>query len=504
MTLVSRVSGLIRDNIFAQIMGSQMVADVFFVAFRIPNFFRRLFGEGAFSAAFVPVFAEYDVNHSAEDGRRFLALVSGRLMMVLLIVTAVGVIFAPALISIIAPGFRNDPQVFSLAIDVTRIMFPYLFFISLVALSAGILNTKGRFAVPAFTPVILNICMISGAWFFASRYSHATYAIAVSVFVAGFLQLLFQLPFLYKAGGLVRPRIKQSSGDKLAEEGALRVYKLTLPALFGVSIAQINLLINTALATMLATGSVSWLYYSDRLMEFPVGVFGIALATAILPKLSKDHAAQSSAAFSATLDWGCRWVFLISVPSMLALIVLGKPIITAIYHYGKFTDGDVMRVYFSLVAFVLGLIPIILVKVLAPGFYAQKNTKTPVKIGVIAMLVNIILSLLLFKPMAHVGLALSTSIAALVNASALFIILKRDNIFIIQSGWLRFGLQVALASAVMSLLLWWWVPPLEYWLQADVWSRFYRLLLLVVSGVICYGSVLFMLGLRPRALIMKT
>jgi len=264
MTLVSRISGLIRDNIFAQVMGSQMVADVFFVAFRIPNFFRRLFGEGAFSAAFVPVFAEYDVNHSAEDGRRFLALVSGRLMLILLGVTLVGVIFAPALISLIAPGFRKDPAAFSLAVDVTRIMFPYLFFISLVALSAGILNTKGRFAVPAFTPVILNICMISGAWFFASRYSHATYAIAVSVFVAGFLQLMFQLPFLYKVGSLTAPRVRAIAGDDVAVEGAVRVYRLTLPALFGVSIAQINLLINTALATMLATGSVSWLYYSQN------------------------------------------------------------------------------------------------------------------------------------------------------------------------------------------------------------------------------------------------
>jgi putative peptidoglycan lipid II flippase len=504
MTLVSRISGLIRDNIFAQVMGSQVVADVFFVAFRIPNFFRRLFGEGAFSAAFVPIFAEYDVNHSAEHGRRFLALVSGRLMVILLLVTVVGVVFAPALISLIAPGFREDPATFALAVDVTRIMFPYLFFISLVALSAGILNTKGHFSVPAFTPVILNICMISGAWFFASRYSYATYAIAISVLVAGLLQLLFQLPFLFKIGALPPPRIKEKHGDDLAVEGAIRVYRLTLPALFGVSIAQINLLINTALATLLATGSVSWLYYSDRLMEFPVGVFGIALATAILPKLSRDHASHSMSEFSATLDWGCRWVFLVAVPAMLALIILGKPIITAIYHYGKFTDGDVMRVYLSLVAFVLGLVPIILVKVLAPGFYAQKNTKTPVKIGVVAMIVNIVFSLLLFKSMAHVGLALATSIAALVNASALFVILKRDNIFVVQPGWIRFGLQVGLASIAMFAILWWWVPPLDYWLQANVWGRLNRLFLLVISGTFCYGSVLLMLGLRPRNLLLNT
>lgn len=502
MTLVSRISGLIRDNIFAQILGSQMIADVFFVAFRIPNFFRRLFGEGAFSAAFVPVFAEYDVNHSAEDSRRFLALVSGRLMLILLLVTVFGVMFAPALISLIAPGFRQDPAAFSLAVDVTRIMFPYLFFISLVALSAGILNTKGQFAVPSFTPVILNLCMISGALFFASHFAYATYAIAISVLVAGFLQLLFQFPFLIGVGGLTRPRLRSRPGDEQANEGAVRVYKLTLPAVFGVSIAQINLLINTALATLLATGSVSWLYYSDRLMEFPVGVFGIALATAILPKLSKDHASKSLSEFAATLDWGCRWVFLISIPAMLALILLGQPIITAIYHYGNFTDSDVTHVYWSLVAFSVGLLPIILVKVLAPGFYAQKNTKTPVKIGVIAMLVNIIFSLILFKPMAHVGLALSTSIAALVNASALFVVLRRNQVFVIQPGWFKYLLQVGFSSLAMTLWLWWWVPELNFWLEAGVWTRFFRLMLLVLSGGFCYGLSLILLGLRPRHLLL--
>ncbi len=504
MTLVSRISGLVRDNIFAQIMGSTMVADVFFVAFRIPNFFRRLFGEGAFSAAFVPVFSEYDINHSAEDGRRFLALVSGRLMLILLLVTIAGVLFAPVLLNLIAPGFNENPEQFALAVDVTRIMFPYLFFISLVALSAGILNTKGRFAVPAFTPVILNLCMITGAWFFASRYQYATYPIAISVLIAGFLQLLFQLPFLTQVKSLVKPRVRSIEGDDLANNGAKRVYHLTLPALFGVSIAQINLLVNTALATLLATGSVSWLYYSDRLMEFPVGVFGIALATAILPKLSKDHASQSASEFAVTLDWGCRWVFLIAVPAMLGLIVLGEAMVTAIYHYRAFTDADVDFVYRSLVAFALGLVPIILVKVLAPGFYAQKNTKTPVKIGVLAMLVNIVFSLLLFRPMAHVGLALSTSIAALVNAGALFIILKQENTFVIQPGWLWFLIQIGIASAFMVLCLLWLVPGLAFWLEANAWTRFFRLMWLVLCGGFCYGLALLVLGMRPRHLLLNS
>lgn len=478
-----------------------MVADVFFVAFRIPNFFRRLFGEGAFSAAFIPVYSDYDVKHSDADGRRFLALVSGRLMLILLGVTIIGVVFTPFILNLIAPGFHKDPAAYALAVDVTRIMFPYLFFISLVALSAGILNTKGRFAVPAMTPIILNICMIIGAWFFATKYSYATYAIALSVLLAGFLQLLFQLPFLWKMGTLPRPRLKQRAEDALADEGARRVYRLTLPALFGVSIAQINLLINTALATLLVTGSVSWLYYSDRLMEFPLGVFGIALATAMLPKLSKDHAKGSNQAFAKTLDWGARWVFLISIPAMVAFVVLGEAMVAAIYHYGKFTDADVGRVYASLVAFSLGLLPIMLVKVLAPGFFAQKNTKTPVRIGVIAMLVNIVFSLLLFKSLGHVGLALSTSIAALANASMLFIVLQRQGTFIVQPGWVGFLTQILLASAAMAVCLVWFLPDVQFWLDAHVWARFSRLLLLVIMGGFCYGVVLFILGLRPRHLL---
>lgn len=503
MTFLSRISGLVRDNIFAQIMGSQPIADVFFVAFRLPNFFRRLFGEGAFSAAFVPVYAEYEVNHRQSVTRKFLSLVTGRFMLVLVGVTLVGVIFAPALLGIIAPGFKNDPIKFALAVDVTRLMFPYLFFVSLVALSAGILNTKGRFGVPAFTPIILNFCMIIAAWFFAVYFSQAIYAIAWGVLIGGFLQLAFQIPFLLKEKVLIKPRLSQKPDDKLADEGARRVYRLILPALFGVSIAQINLLVNTAIASFLATGSIAWLYYSDRLMEFPVGVFGIALATVILPKLSKDHAGKSSQAFSLTLDWGCRWVFLVAMPAMLALIVLGEAMVTTIYHYGKFTDADVTSVYQSLVAFSLGLVAIMLVKVLAPGFYAQKNTKTPVRIGVIAMCVNIIFSLILFKPFAHVGLALSTSIAAVINASALFYVLKKENTFVIQAGWVRLLGQVGVACALMVLVLWWWMPNLTFWLQADVWQRAGRLIILILAGGASYCSGLYLMGLRPKNLILK-
>jgi len=498
MTLISRISGLVRDNVFAQTLGSSLVADVFFVAFRIPNFFRRLFGEGAFSAAFVPVFSDYQMNHDAPTNRRFLELVSGRLALILLVVCVVGVVSAPLLVSVIAYGYRDDPTAFALTVDATRIMFPYLFFISLVALSAGIMNTRGRFAAPALTPVILNLCLISGAWFLAKQFEHASIALALSVILAGILQLGFQLPFLKKEGLLVQPRVRATAEDKLAIDGAKRVYKLTLPALFGVSIAQINMLVNTVLATFLSTGSIAWLYYSDRLMEFPVGIFGIALGTAILPKLSKDHASSSTQEFAQTLDWACRWVALIALPAMAALIVLGEPMVITLYHYGAFTDADVGFVYRALVAFSVGLVAIILVKVLAPGFFAREDTRTPVRVGAMAMGVNVVFSLLLFRSLAHVGLALSTSIAAIVNAAALFFILKRDGVLQFQAGWLLLLIRVVLATVVMSVLLWQLKGDMAQWLGASAWWRFGVLMSLVLGGGAIYAVTLLISGARPR------
>ncbi|MFT5259516.1 MAG: putative peptidoglycan lipid II flippase [Saprospiraceae bacterium] len=498
MTLVSRISGLVRDNLFAQFLGSGLVADVFFVAFRLPNFFRRLFGEGAFSAAFVPVYSDMAVNRSELEARQFLALVTGRLICCLLVVCALGVWGAPWLVSVIAPGFSSDLEKFDLAVSYTRIMFPYLFFISLVALSAGMLNTKGRFAVAAFTPVILNLCLIAGIWFFVRGTTSETNAVAWSVIAAGILQLIFQLPFLAKERCLVRPRVQAKPDEVEANAASKKVYQLMLPALFGVSIAQINLLVNTLLASLLVSGSISWLYYSDRLMEFPVGVFGIALATAILPKLSKDHANSSPEAFSLTLDWACRLVVLIAVPAMAALIVLGEAMITTLYFYGKFNVADVDSVYRSLVAFSLGIVPIIMIKVLAPGFYAKKNTRTPVRIGVIAMGVNILFALLLFKPMMHVGLALSTSIAALVNASLLFILLKKENTFKVGKGWPILVGRVLASALLMTTLLWWTRGALPSWLDAGAWERIIRLCGLVMLGGGAYAVSLLVLGARPH------
>lgn len=501
MTFVSRISGLVRDNLFARFLGSEVVADVFFVAFRLPNFFRRLFGEGAFSVAFVPVFAEVSMHQSTSQTRRFLELVAGRLILCLLVVCIAGVIATPWLVTIIAPGFRADPQKFALAIEFTRIMFPYLFFISLVALSAAMLNTKNRFAVAAFTPVILNICLIGGVWFFMQAHTELNNALAWSVIVAGALQLAFQIPFLASVNCLVFPRIIAREEDGLANIASKRVYKLMLPALFGVSIAQINLLINTLLASLLVSGSISWLYYSDRLMEFPVGVFGIALATAILPKLSRDHASESSQAYGLTLDWACKWVLLIAMPAMVALIVLGEALATTLYHYGKFNEHDVTMVYHSLVAFSLGIVPIVLIKVLAPGFYAKKNTKTPVKIGVIAMGVNVVFALLLFKTMMHVGLALSTSIAALVNATLLFVLLLKDNTYLISPGWSVLFVRVGFAVVCMAVILFIARGDLASWLDADVWERILRMFGLVILGGATYLVALLVSGARPKHFI---
>ncbi len=498
MTLVSRISGLVRDNLFAQFLGSGVVADVFFVAFRLPNFFRRLFGEGAFSAAFVPVYADVSMHQSESQARRFLELVSGRLILCLLLTCILGVLGAPWLVSLIAPGFRADPQKFELAITFTRIMFPYLFFISLVALSAGMLNTKGCFAVAAFTPVILNLCLIGSVWFFMRGQTNPSNAVAWSVIVAGALQLLFQLPFLAKERCLVKPRVRALANDDEADRASKKVYQLILPALFGVSIAQINLLVNTLLASLMVSGSISWLYYSDRLMEFPVGVFGIALGTAILPKLSKDHANASPKAYGATLDWACRLVVLIAIPAMAALIVLGEAMIATLYYYGKFNVVDVHSVYNSLVAFSVGIVPIIMIKVLAPGFYAKKNTRTPVKIGVIAMAVNIVLALILFKPMQHVGLALSTSVAAFVNALLLFMLLQKEKTIIIARGWGLLLIRVLMAVLLMTLVLWYCKGALPNWLDANVWGRVAKLFGLMVLGGGVYTTSLFVLGVRPR------
>ncbi len=503
MTLLSRISGLVRDIIFANLLGDKAAADVFFVAFRIPNFFRRITAEGAFSAAFVPVFTDFRQHKDSADASRFLQLILGRFGLILAIISLLGIFAAPWMVKGLAWGFQSDPEKFALTVSATRITFPYLFFISLVAMFGGMLNTCGRFAAPAATPVLLNLCLIFAAVVLVPLYSDAPIALASGVLMAGLIQFLFQLPFLKRENLAVRPRLRSRSDDKIANTGARQVFKLMLPAIFGVSVAQLNVLINTLLASFMVTGSISWLYYSDRLMEFPVGVFGIALATVILPNLSEKHAKRSHRAFSRTLDWAARWVFLICIPATVGLIVMAQPMITTIFFHGDFTANGVTMASSSLVAFSLGLLPIVLVKVLAPGFYARKNTRTPVRIGIIAVAVNIVTSLALFYPMQHTGLALATSVAALVNAALLYFSLKRSGVFQLEPGWLPFLGKILFATIVMGVILQQGASTPASWFDQNIPQRVLRLTGWIIAGAGGYFMILYISGFRMNTLALE-
>ena len=497
MTLLSRISGLARDMVFAGLIGAGagVAADAFYVAFRIPNFLRRIFGEGAFSQAFVPVFTEYKTRNTQEEVREFLDRMAGIFSLVLFVVTLAGVLAAPFIVYALAPGFSGEK--YDLTVAMLRITFPYILFISLVGMAAGILNTYGRFAAAAFTPVLLNLSMIGAALWLAPRMHNPVMALAWGVFIAGVAQLLFQLPFLARLGLLPRPRLKRG------HDGVARVFKLMLPAIFGVSVAQINTLINTILASFLVTGSVSWLYYSDRLMEFPLAVFGIALATVILPSLSHQHTNGDKREFSRLLDWALRWVILIGVPATVALVLLAGPLLTTFFHYGAFGEQDVRMSAQALIAFSAGLLGFILVKVLAPGFYARQDTKTPVRIGVIAMGVNIVLSVALVFVLQHTGLALAISIAAFVNAALLYRVLRRTGVYAPEAGWGLYFMRIVLATAAMGAILAWGVGDLDMWLKASASSRALHLATLVVGGGLVYLAALFLFGVRPRELLLK-
>lgn len=499
MTLVSRITGLARDMVFAGFIGAgaSAAADAFYVAFRIPNFLRRIFGEGALSQAFVPVFAEYQARGKVQETRAFVDHATGVLTLVLFVITIIGVVAAPILVMILAPGFYADPSKYDLTVTMLRIVFPYLLFISLVALAAGILNTHGRFGAAAFTPVLLNLSLIGAAVWLAPRFEQPVIGLAWGVFIAGVVQLLFQIPLLQRIGMLPRPRLRGT------HEGVQRVTRLMLPGIFGVSVAQINLFVNTVLASFLVTGSVSWLYYADRLMEFPLGIFGIALATVILPSLSQKHAAASAEEFSHLLDWGLRWVFIISIPASAALVVLAGPMLATLFHFGAFTDYDVVMSAQALTAFAFGLVGFTLVKVLAPGFYARQDTKTPVKVGTIALVANVVLSLLLFYPLAHVGLALAVSLAAFLNAGLLFVRLRRAGIYRALPGWPVFSARVLLATSAMAGVTIWGTENLEVWLSTPPFERARQLALWIVAGIMVYGAVLFLSGMRPQHLKVK-
>jgi putative peptidoglycan lipid II flippase len=509
MTMLSRVLGLVRDVVFARFFGAGLVMDAFFIAFKIPNIFRRFFAEGAFSQSFVPVFAEYDEKRSREEVQELVDRVSGTLGLVLFVFTAIGVIAAPILISFAGMGWLLNPSAdssakFDLAVEMLRFTFPYLFFISLTALAGAVLNTYQRFAAAAFVPVLLNIVLITSAAFVAPQFDRPGIVLAAGVFVAGLVQLLFMLPSLARVRMLPRPKWGWS------HEGVRRIAKLMLPAIFGSSVAQINILFDTLLASFLVTGSISWLYYSDRLMEFPLGVFGIALATVILPNLSREYANQSHKNFSAMLDWALRMVLLIAAPAAIGLFMLAAPLLTTIFYGGRFGEADVSMATLSLMAYSFGLLGFTLVKVLVPGYFARQNTKTPVKIGVIALLINMVLNVVIVVPWyraelvgPHAGLAVATSISAFINAGLLYRGLRREGVLVHSAGWGRFLVRVFVACAVMAMLLNHFVPPAVAWLEADFWQTCYWLTAAVLGGAVAYLGVLFATGMRPAEIRLK-
>ncbi|MDA8363308.1 MAG: murein biosynthesis integral membrane protein MurJ [Gammaproteobacteria bacterium] len=499
ITLISRIAGLVRDMTFAHLIGagSGVAADAFYVAFRVPNFLRRIFGEGAFSQAFVPVFSEYKTRNDADATRMFVDHVAGLLAAVLLVVAVIGVLAAPLLVTVLAPGFLAVPEKFQLTVQMLRITFPYILFISLVSMSAGILNTYGRFAVPAFTPVLLNLSLIGAALLLAPHMHIPVIALAWGVAIAGVAQLLFQLPFLMRLRLLPRPK------PALHDEGVRRVFRLMAPGIFGVSVSQINLLIDTLLASFLVTGSVSWLYYSDRLMEFPVGVFGIALGTVILPSLSVKHVRASHEAFSHTLDWAIRLVLLVGFPATVGLIILRGPMLATLFRYGAFGAHDVIMASRSLMAFAFGLTGFLLIRVLAPGYYARQDTKTPVRIGVVALVSNMVLSLSLIYPLAHAGLALATSLSAYINAGLLLRGLVRQKVYRPGPGFGGYAARLAVASLVMGVVLWWGAGALSGWLHDRALERAGRLAIWVVAGMLVYAGMLLLLGIRPRQLVLQ-
>ena len=495
-TLSSRILGFIRDLVLAHIFGANAMTDAFFVAFKIPNFLRRLFAEGAFATAFVPVLTEYKTRRERSELRDFIDHVAGSLGLVLLVVSAIGVVAAPLIVGLFAFGWVVGEQQakLELATQMLRLTFPYLFFISLTAFAGGVMNAWNRFAVPAFTPVLLNLSLIACALWLSPHMQEPVVALAWGVLLAGITQFVFQLPFLGKLDLMPRPR------PRFSDPGVRRILRLMVPALFAVSVTQINLLLDTVLASTLATGSISWLYYSDRLMEFPQGVLGVALGTVLLPKLSREQAAESPGEFNRTLDWGLRMALIFGLPAAVGLAVLAGPMISTLFQSDVFTSHDVLMARRSLVAYSLGLLAFILIKVLAPAYYARQDTRTPVRIGVIAMATNMVLNLALILPLQHAGLALATSVAAYINAYLLWRGLHRAGIYRPAAGWWRLFLQVTGACAVMAVVLLLGAGAIDSWFGQGHMQRALRLAVWICAGVASYFTVLYAAGLRPAML----
>jgi putative peptidoglycan lipid II flippase len=504
MTFISRIFGYVRDAVVFIFFGAGGATDAFFVAFRIPNFLRRLFAEGAFSQAFVPIFSEYREHRNAAALKDLVDHVSGTLTAVLTLITTTGILAAPVLVSLFAPGYTDNPERHALTVHMLRITFPYILFISLTALAGGILNSFGRFAVPAFTPVFLNLSLIAATLWLAPKFTTPIIALAWGVLIAGLTQLAFQLPFLYRLH--LMPRM-QYRGD---HEGVRRVMRLMLPAIFGSSVVQINVLFNTMIASFLTAGSISWLYASDRFVELPLALLGVATATVILPRLSLQHARHSESGFRQTIDWALRVSILVAIPSTSALILLAGPILATLIQYREFSAADTRMSVMSLIAYGSGLPAFVLIKVLAPGFYARQDTRTPVRVGVIAVLINIALNIIIVVPWVylgipgpHAGLATSTTLAAYFNAALLYRKLSQDEVYHVRAGFGSLAFKMTAAAVIMDVVLFAVTPTLSEWSDWSALQRILNLTGLITLGATVYFFVLLALGVRPRQLALE-
>ncbi len=490
MTLVSRVLGLVRDVVIARVFGAGLATDAFFVAFRIPNLLRRLFAEGAFSQAFVPVLGEYRTVRGDSETKLLVDHVATLLVTILFVVSLLGVVAAPLIIYISAPGFSADADKFELTTALLRLTFPYILFISLTSLAGGILNTWSRFSIPAFTPTLLNLSFIVFALWLAPYFDPPVMALAWAVFCGGVLQLALQVPFLWRIRMLPRPAWRPR------DEGVRRILRLMGPAVLGVSVAQVSLLINTIFASFLVTGSVTWLYYADRLMELPVGLLGVALGTVLLPNLSRRYADGAAEEYTQLLDWGLRLTVLLAAPCAVALAVLAVPILATLFKHGAFAANDVLMTRQALIAYSVGLVALVLIKILAPAFYARQNVRTPVKIALVTLLATQLMNLAFIWTLKHAGLALAIALAAWVNAGLLYWKLRQHRIYTPLAGWPLFLLKVVLALVAMAAVLFWLAADSDFWLQSAAWPRIERLALVVIAGATSYFAVLWLSGFR--------
>lgn len=492
MTMISRVTGLVRELLVARAFGASIYTDAFFVAFRIPNLLRRLFAEGAFSQAFVPILAEYKNQKGEIATKQLVDHVATVLTWALVITCLLGIAASPPIVYFMATGLKSHPEAFDVSVIMTRIMFPYIGFMSFVALAGGVLNTWREFKIPALTPVLLNLSFIATSLFLAPHLGQPVYALAIAVIVGGILQLAIQLPPMRKIGML--PRISWNLLGATSDPGVRRVLRQMVPATFAVSVAQISLIINTNIASRLADGSVSWLSYADRLMELPTALLGVALGTILLPSLSKAHADKDTVEYSALLDWGLRLTFLLAMPAAVALATLSEPLTTTLFHYGKFDTQSVTMTSRALIAYGVGLIGLILVKILAPGFYAKQDIRTPVKIAILVLVATQLMNLLFVPWIAHAGLALSIGLGACLNAAFLYWGLRRHGIYVPHSGWGVFLVSLAGALFLLAGAALWMAGHFNWLeLRAHPLQRATALALVItICGSTYFGALLAM------------